>query len=197
MASRTDGPIARLREACKPGGRVVKATLLRVAARVREKARQAFDDQGRAGKAWAPRSVPNVAGLLEDAKNGATVKDRRFETRPAGLDTGRLRNSIQTQIEEPSRIVVGSNLPYASTFAQGGPSKITISETQRQNLERMAKKDRRLRGPLNGKKIRKIIAGVVTELTIQLPPRPFLIVTDQDRQEFQAIALDEIRKEIK
>ena len=67
-------------------------------------AQRHFDDQEFNGKPWLRRYpnqkpfVINVAGALADLSVSEDVKSRRFQERPAGLDTGQLRASISSKL---------------------------------------------------------------------------------------------------
>lgn len=183
------GPLSHVREGLR-SGRVGTAAILRIGRLAKERARLAFERQERGGVSWPGRRVPNVPGILRDAETSSSLKDRRFQERPAAIDTGSLRNSIQVAVTGPGAITIGSALPYASTIQRGGPSSIHVTDTMRQNVKKMLK-DRRLAG---NKRLISIANGTVTDVTTVIPPRPFLVVTDQDRADFRAIAADELRR---
>lgn len=84
---------------------------------------KAFREQKFGKEAWEPRAPINVYGIIADFAAGkAKPPARRFEPRPALVDTGRLKGptgiaakTIGTKIVE-----VGSNLPYAGVLHHGG-----------------------------------------------------------------------------
>jgi len=67
------------------------------------------------GDAWGPRLTPNVAGIVKDLNAGGFPKGRRFQPRPAVVDTGRLRGSLTWEVRG-SELVVGSR-------TRAGPSR--------------------------------------------------------------------------
>lgn len=150
----------------------------------------AFQAQERGGIKWAPRSVPNAAGILEDLRGGgSSVPERRWEPRPAGIDTSNLRNSIASSVAPPS-VVVGSTVAYASDVQLGGKRTIQIpgalARTVRAWIQRLkgSRKDvaaRRFAKPLR-----------VGALVIDVPPRPYLVVTPEDRRRFVKIAREHV-----
>jgi hypothetical protein len=62
------------------------------------RAQRAFKDQRRGSFAWKERATPNVPGILSDIRRGATPPRRRFESRPAVVDTGHLAGSIAYRV---------------------------------------------------------------------------------------------------
>lgn len=74
----------------------------------------------------------NIAGALSDAAAGmANPKANRFNDRPAGMDTGQLKNSLTFRVEGKDAVVVGSPLPYAQRVHAGGVSVIPITDGMR------------------------------------------------------------------
>lgn len=149
----------------------------------------AFRDQRRAGIEWRPRGVPNVVGILEDLRGGGSVKSRRWEPRPAGIDTGRLRSSIAYQVGATS-VTVGSQVTYASDVQLGGSKTVVIGRD-------LAARVRSWIGRLRGAQREKAQARFAKPLrdgalTINVPPRPFLVVTPEDRRKFQRIAREHV-----
>lgn len=145
--------------------------------------RSAFRTQGR-GKPWAPRRVPNYPGALRDLEGGPNIKGRRFDERPALIDTGRLRDSIAWRFLGPARIEGGTTVPYASLQQLGGISTVRITETMRANLakwlKRRGKKDpeaRRSWGWLFNRKG----GGIRTEQLFRVTARPFVEFLARDR----------------
>jgi phage gpG-like protein len=105
---------------------------------------------------------------------------RRFQTRPALRDTGRLANSIAFQVK--GKIVeVGTNVPYASLHNFGGVSKSEkISGTVRKNLWAWLKKQNKdLKGRLGWLLNRKFKDQ---KLEQKVPKRQFVGVTLQTRK---------------
>lgn len=144
-----------------------------------------FRIQGRGGVQWPARSVPNKAGILEDLKAGRTPPERRWESRPAGLDTGRLRSSIAFTVSG-NELTIGSNVAYASDVQKGSTRTIQVDGQIRQTLAVWL---RSLSGQRK-KDARKAMGFLFRtgSLTISIPPRPFLILTDDDRRDIQELS---------
>lgn len=84
----------------------------------------AFKLQSFGGKSWPPRSKVNTFGIIKDfAQNKAKPPSRRFETRPALMDTGLLAKSIAYNISSKNSVKVGTALPYGSVQNFGGVTK--------------------------------------------------------------------------
>lgn len=132
-------------------------------------------------KAWRERSKVNVFGIIADFAQGRRKPPaRRFQTRPALRDTGRLANSIAFQVK--GKIVeVGTNVPYASLHNFGGVSKSEkISGTVRKNLWAWLKKqNNELKGRLGWLLNRKFKDQ---KLEQKVPKRQFVGVTLQTRK---------------
>ena len=133
-----------------------------------------FTEQGRVTK-WPERANPNWVGIIEDCNAGGRVKARRFTSRPAGIDTGVLRNSF-TFDATPRRVALYSAVPYSKKFARGGKSVIKFSPRFRKTFYKAMKRDPRLR-PLAW------LFGVQkrdNQITITVPPRPLLELKPED-----------------
>lgn len=97
--------------------------LTRVGAIMKGRQQAAFKDQRRGTEMWPKRSVPNVAGILKDLSVGRRPPSRRFEDRPAGVDTGALWKSIDFRVVGSDVVEIGSVLPYAGLIHAGGKTK--------------------------------------------------------------------------
>ncbi len=107
--------------------------LIRIGAMLTTRSQDAFTDQGREEE-WPERITPNIPGILSDLERGATPPARRFQPRPAAIDTGRLRNSITWHLIENAAVEVGTNLPYASLIQFGGVVMIPITGPMKSRL---------------------------------------------------------------
>ena len=123
--------------------RRVPSVLKQIGAFLLGRAQAAFTDQRFDGKAWAeryPRQRPprlNVAGAIQDFARTSRLKKRRFEPRPAGMDTGSLRRSMSfraTPLPKGGLVEVGSVLPYAGRVQFGGESRQPITATIKANM---------------------------------------------------------------
>ncbi len=73
---------------------------------------------------WAERRVPNVAGIVRYLSRGQQspeIPTRYFQSRPALVDSGRLRDSITHRIDSANSVAVGTNVSYARRQARGEP----------------------------------------------------------------------------
>ncbi len=107
-----------------------RALLRPMAALILARAQQAFTEQRRGSREWAPRGVPNVIGILEDLKRGSTPPERRFQPRPAGQDRGDLYRSVTIPTAAAfvslDTVEVGSRLPYANDVQNGGERDVPV-----------------------------------------------------------------------
>lgn len=144
---------------------------------------EAFDRQGFGGESWKGRRTPNVMGIIADFARGASEpKSRRFQTRPALVDTGRLRSSISYHVVGSDTVEVGSNVEYAGLMHGGGESESEpITENMQASLRKwLANQPRAMKKALayltlpdwTGKTVKK-----------DIPARPFVGVTDQTRED--------------
>ena len=83
-------------------------------------AQQAFEEQRLGDIPWAPRAVPNVAGIVRDVNSGKNPGPNRFEDRPALVDTGVLQSSIAHEVLDDDTVEVGTTVPYADVHQRGG-----------------------------------------------------------------------------
>lgn len=181
---------------------------------------KSFREQALGELAWKPRSVfvkdargtrylANVAGIISDFRRGSTPPARRFEPRPALIDTKTLQNSVAYRLEmEEGRctIVTGTVQPYASTHFHGGEVSQEITpatkdamrawiETKTGGASRAEKKRGKTIGPLDEKAqgrhekatktggvadgLRYLLAPETTVWKQRVPARPFIGVTPE------------------
>lgn len=144
------------------------------------RAQQAFRDQRQyGGQPWPARAVPNVAGIVADLAKGSGVKSRRFDPRPAVVDTGLLRQSITYRVASDS-VQVGSVLPYFQLHQEGGTSRQTITDTVRTGLAKFLKQRPDLRSRLG-------FLFNVKELVTNVQKRPSVGVTPQLRADLHEV----------
>lgn len=160
--------------------------------------KDAFTKQAFGETKWKPRypnqsgAKLNIAGALMDLGKGPKIKERRFQDRPAVMDTGMLKNSIASTSGKENAgeffVKCGSMQPYANKQHQGGVSKIRITEAMRVNFAEVW--DRFKAGKVGGKKgtigstvaLRRIAFlrnSNVTEYSVKIVPRPFIGITAQ------------------
>ena len=122
--------------------------LEKIGVTMQRKAATAFKEQRRGSFAWPKRRVPNAPGIVSDVNAGGNPKARRFVGTPAGIDTGRLRNSITWEIRGDA-VVIGTAVPYAKVQNEGGESSFTLTRSGRTKLAEVMRRER------GGKKRRK------------------------------------------
>jgi phage gpG-like protein len=165
---------------------------------MRSRMQRSFAEQSRGQYSWKARGVPNIMGILSDLERTSGInKSRRFEPRPALMDTSNLLKSFgkgKNNIEMPSKfkVDVGTPVEYAPKLNVGGESKKDVTSGIKKNLGIYLK---RLRGQArrsvtNGKKqmLNDRIKGLGwlfgrTSVTVKIPARPFAIITQQDMKD--------------
>lgn len=140
----------------------------------------AFKQQEFGKKKWDERSNPNVYGIINDfASGGGNPPSRRFQSRPALRDTGRLASSISYRVMSPS-VQVGTTLDYSSVLHFGGTIKSKVitrpmQEAMARWLRRQTASIRKQLGWLLNRKFTN------TQLTGEVKARPFVGITQQTR----------------
>jgi len=99
-----------------------------------ERARHAFDIgvQARGGYAWPARAVPNVIGILDDLAHDKNPPPRRWDPRPAGVDKGLLKGSLNAQavhLVSGDTVEVGTNAEGAGLIQHGGEVDVEVDAT--------------------------------------------------------------------
>lgn len=175
---------------------------------MRSRIAQSFPNQARGNIQWPGRGVPNVMGAIEDLGKSSTIKERRFESRKALMDTGTLlrsfgRGEANTEITSKYKIEVGTPLPYAPVLNTGGESEKAVTRAVKENLARYLK---RMRG-----KAKRSVSGLAKDkfserakslgflfrrdrVKVNIRPRPFAVVDEQDTRDFVRIINREILK---
>lgn len=145
---------------------------------VSERARARFKDQKGPGNVrWEERAVPNIAGMIRDlvrSPGRVTFPARRFESTPALVDTGRLRQSIEHRVDVArGEVEVGSALPYAARMQEGGEEFIRATPEVAGGLINAANRG-------EGKRHRKALITAAKEISntggylLSVPSREFL-----------------------
>lgn len=193
-----------------PAGQVTPRILLaQVGAFVKSKAQAAFRDQKRGNVSWPERGVPNVFGIIADLKAGKRPPARRFESRPAGVDSGFTRKMIAYRVTSDSDVEIGVTSKGAHLLQKGGESESeVIDQTVRDGLykflygskSKAIKYERRYKNPDSGKveiygmNLLRVAAKRALgflfnkkffgkRLTMKVPARPFLMVTADDQRD--------------
>lgn len=163
-----------------------RIALVRIGALLVIRAQTAFDEQRRGEVDWPERGVPNVAGIVSDCENGGSIKERRFQERPAGIDSGRLRATIAWEIVDESSVQAGVNLDYASLIQFGGTVEVDVTQEVIDCIVDYLE-DNPERDSIT---LRALIRKGPHTFTMEVPPRPFIAVTDEDLDDIRSIAGD-------
>ena len=158
--------------------------------------KRAFREQQHGNDDWDERAVPNVYGIIADFAQGAkSPKKRRFDSRPALKDPGRLSASIAAKVYGRSVVIVGSNLEYAGVMHAGGPIESeTISSAVQRALWKWLKKKGKAWASDLGFLLNKKYTGETLKGVVE--PRPFVGITKstiEDVREIVGLELMEAR----
>lgn len=120
--------------------RMQRALLDRIGALYVSASQRSFAQQRWGDEAWPARyprqkNKLNIAGALRDFAAGRRAPlARRFQDRPALIDTGELRRSIAHRVVADGGVLyveVGTTLPYAAKQLYGGETVIRITQAIR------------------------------------------------------------------
>lgn len=156
-----------------------EAALRQVGALMVAESQRAFRDQKLGDAPWEPRAPVNVFGIVADFHAGKkSPPQRRFESRPALRDTGRLAQSVAFKLVGQDVVEVGSNLPYAGTLHKGGEVESKpITDQVRQALGRWLKGAGSKHRARLGWILNRKFAG--KQLKQKVPARPIVGITKQ------------------
>lgn len=194
--------------------------LKQIGAVVLADAQKAFRDQALGEIRWAARyprqSSPhvNIAGIVADFTAGRkNPPPRRFDNRPAGIDTGLTLRSLSPSksISTSGYVVtIKSSSPNAAKINSGGTSRQTITKVVKDLLNTWMKKERKAynRKVKKGLKDKSILSGTATVkkaglrfgavqklgflfskkvLVTNVGKRPFLGITDEGKKKILQI----------
>jgi len=156
-----------------------QAALKQIGALVVSESQRAFKLQKHGANQWRERNSPNRFGILSDFAAGKRKPpNRRFETRPALMDTGRLSKSIAFKLIGSKLVEIGTNLPYADVHHTGGEVESVPITKQMQQLMfdwLMKQSDEMFEifGPLLERKM------IGKTIKAEVPARPFIGITKQ------------------
>lgn len=166
------------------GGRVqdLSPLMRNIATYLKSLSRVAFLNQSFGGHKWPARTTPSILGIVADLANGPDVHEARFKDRPALVDTGRLRSSFNA-VTSARSVQIVSRAPYAKLMNDGGLASLPVTQAVKGNLKTLLKSDPSLR-PALGFLFRR------DEVHAEIPPRPFIGVTDNARGKINKMLLD-------
>lgn len=173
-----------------------EAALKQVGALMVAETQQAFRDQKFGDRAWPARKVPNVAAIIKDFHEGKKAPPkRRFDPRPALIDTGGMRAKAAFRLISVNVVEAGINDPKASKHHAGGESEtLPITETVRTGLASWLKGAGKAWRTKLGWLLNAKFAGKT--LKLRLPARPMVGITKQtieDVQEAVGVRIMEVR----
>lgn len=125
-----------------------RPALQRVGALMLAASQKSFDDQAYGPERWPERyegqSEPfiNIAGALSDVARDRQIKERRFDRRPALVDTATLRGSLTFALKGKKSVSVGTTDPKAPKHLFGLKSVQAVTDVAR---ERLVKEYRRFK----------------------------------------------------
>jgi phage gpG-like protein len=171
-----------LRVLSKVAGGDATAALTKVGALLVASSQRAFRDQAFNGVMWPPRLVPNIPGIVSDLNRGVTPPARRFQERPALVDTGNLRRSITFNVDSPTSVVVGTSVPYASVHQTGGQTVVQVNDQGRAGLAKLL-------GTARGRQFQAQLGAALNSEAIfrNVPSRPFVGLQKTDAAKIEQI----------
>lgn len=147
-----------------------------------------FDNGGPLGD-WPETMQPDIPAIAQRISDGKGVPDRYIGgKKKPGIDTGHLRQSIAHQVLG-GVLFVGTNVSYARTFQEGGPSTV-----KNKIPDLIANGDKRAQRAL--KKVEKKFPKAANllkrkkEITVNVRKRPFLVLTDKMKSLVIALVKD-------
>lgn len=152
---------------------------------------RAFKAQEFGGRKWSERAPVNIFGIIADFSAGKKAPPaRRFESRPALRDTGRLASSIAFRVSGDT-VEVGTTVEYAAVHQKGGKveSKPLTSAVRTALWAWLKKQARPLQRRIGWVLNKKFIDQ---KLTQKVPARKFLGITDKTRAMVRGIVGVEI-----
>ena len=143
---------------------------------------RAFRNQQFGNEQWPARAPFNLFGALADFAQGKSrLPNRRFESRPALRDSGRLAASIAHRLIAVDTVEVGSNLPYAAVQHRGGKTQsVPLTQEVRARFWKWLRRQPRERRDRYGWVLNPKFAG--KRLTQTVPARPIVGVTAETRE---------------
>jgi len=154
------------------------AALKQIGAFMVSESQRSFKLQKFGKTGWRERAPINVFGIISDFHAGKKAPpNRRFDTRPALRDTGRLAQSIAFKVSGDT-VTVGSNLPYAGVHQHGGPvESLPITQAVQTALGKWLQG----KGSELQEKLGPLLSPSKTGKTLKMevPARPFVGVTKQ------------------
>lgn len=184
--------IEDLKKKMTDGSKEKRAMLQAAGTILVSRTQRAFNQQKRGRFEWSARQIPNVAGLLRDFEQGAKApKPRRFEARPALVDSGFLKGSISFRVVNNKAVEYGSTAPYASNQNRGLESSITITDKAKAGIRQWLNSRQ---GAEWVRDLSFLTRPDAQELRITPAARPFIMITEDDKKAISLMLRDRIKK---
>lgn len=178
----------------RPGNKMVRVSaslrdptvaLKQIGAVLTAESQDSFRQQKHGSKKWNERAPVNVFGILADFAAGKEPPKRRFDRRPALMDTGRLASSISWHVIGDV-VEVGTTVEYAAKHHYGGEvESVKITETMQQAIAKWLKKTKKARAAGLGWLLNRKFTG--KKLTQKVPARPFVGLTKESAADVRQI----------
>ena len=135
----------------------------------------AFAAQKYDGVSWIARAVPNMPGIIRDLTGGPSIQQGRFESRPALVDSGWMRDSLNYRIIDKGTVEIYTEAEYAGLHMTGGPWEMRISPVAKKNLRHILKQTKGQRsGPFWEHRGILSFLAIADSISGEVPPRPFM-----------------------
>ena len=146
---------------------------------------------------WEDRAIPNVGGIVRYLQKGQVtpeIPNRFFQSRPALVDTGRLRASITHEVVDDHTVAVGTNAEYARKQQLGLPSTLPGAGKHGDANVRRGLASWLKRHPEDKESLAWLFGR--DEITITPRARDFLLVTPEIEAEVRDVIDDWIDEQI-
>ena len=160
-----------------------RSILEQIGALMEAESQEAFARQRLGDIRWEPRypnqgdPFINVAGAVSDFAKGATEpRSRRYQRRPAAMDTGEMQNSVRSRVVDDESVEVGSNLKRAPFHQFGLVSTQEVTQEMKNAIARFLLSDR---GAQYREKLSFLTLPNTNRLDTEIVARPFLGVTPE------------------
>lgn len=154
---------------------------MRLGQEQRKRIQQRFDDQAFNGIQWPERAKPSWARIVRRLNENRFDYSDIFRTKPALIDTGKLKRSIYFKVRSAKTLEFGSISPYSKVHNEGGVSSIPFLSSGKNLLSNLIAGNEKI-GSLLG-----WLMGV-DEISVNVPKRQFLGITKNDVEHLGNIA---------
>lgn len=134
-----------------------------------------FKTGGKGTTRWKARKTPNLPGIIADLQNKAAPKPHRFTSRPVLVDSGKLRDSIDSRAQG-GKIKIFTTKMYGQVHNEGGSVTMNITKNVHSTFPRLPQS------------LQTRFGWILNEqsLTFKIPKREFLTVSKDDIKKIEA-----------